>query len=182
MFWAQEKSPVKNDWVLQVKEDLKSLDLDYLTLENIKFLKKESFKELFENKIKQKAMESLNEEKEKRSKIKNLKYDQLNLQEYLNSPDISLRRKKLLFKIRTRMICTAENFGLKIPCKLCGLDSDNQNHLTQCIVLKLRCPELLDLNCNISTIINGQNLKETDIFLKIYEKALRTRNNILDGK
>ena len=69
VFWAQGKSPVKNDWVLQVKDDLKSLDLDYLTWENIKNLKKEDFKEIYENKLKIKALESLNFEKDLRLKI-----------------------------------------------------------------------------------------------------------------
>ena len=106
----------------------------------------------------------------------------MNTQEYLNSQDISIRRKKLLFKLRTRMVNTADNFGLQIPCKLCGLTLENQSHLTQCIVLKLRCPELLELNTDMSTIIFGQDMKQIEQFLIIYEKALRIRNNVLDTK
>ena len=34
-FWAQEQNPAKNDWSLQIREDLKSLDLEYLSLQNI---------------------------------------------------------------------------------------------------------------------------------------------------
>ena len=79
------------------------------------------------------------------------------------------------------MINTAENFGLQIPCKLCGLDFDNQSHVTQCIVLKLKCPELLELRGDLATTINNQNMQEVELFLKIYEKALRIRNNLIDG-
>lgn len=32
VFWAQENNPVKNDWVNHVKEDLKTYELDYLSL------------------------------------------------------------------------------------------------------------------------------------------------------
>ena len=168
--------------MLQVKEDLKLLNLDYLTWENIKKYGKKAFKALIETKIKKKALDDLNLEKEERSKIRNINYDILNLQEYLNSPDINIRRKKLLFKIRTRMINTADNFGLQIPCKLCGLTLENQSHIIECIVLKLRCPELLELSSEMSTIIFGKNMKAIDQFLTIYEKALRIRNNILDEK
>ena len=80
------------------------------------------------------------------------------------------------------MIDTAENFGQQIPCKLCELNLENQSHLTQCIVLKLKCPELLELNSEMTTTIFGQNMKEIDKFLIIYEKALRIRKNILDVK
>ena len=37
---AQEKNPVKNDWCLQVKDDLKLFKLDYLSFNDIKFMKK----------------------------------------------------------------------------------------------------------------------------------------------
>ena len=79
------------------------------------------------------------------------------------------------------MIKISENFGQQIPCKLCGLDFDKQSHLTQCIILKLKCPELLELRTEMSTIISGLNMEETDQFLVVYEKALRMRNDILDG-
>ena len=45
-FWAQEQNPVKNDWSLQIREDLKSLDLNYLSLKNIQLMKKEQFRAL----------------------------------------------------------------------------------------------------------------------------------------
>ena len=80
------------------------------------------------------------------------------------------------------MINTADNFGQQIPCKLCGLDFENQSHLIQCIVLKIRCPELLELNSEMNTIIFGQNMNQINQFLMTYEKVLRIRNNVLDGK
>ena len=36
VFWAQERKPVCNDWVLQIKKDLQSVGLEYLSFENIK--------------------------------------------------------------------------------------------------------------------------------------------------
>ena len=38
------------------------------------------------------------------------------------------------------------NFGQKIPCKICNQGQDDQQHLTKCLFLKMRCPELLANN------------------------------------
>ena len=68
---AQEKNPVKNDWYLQVKENLKLFKLDYLSFNNIKFMKKH-FRPLVKLKCKQVAFEALLSEKE--TKTKNIQY------------------------------------------------------------------------------------------------------------
>ena len=55
VFWAQERNPVRNDWVVQVKDDLKKIGLDYLSFENIKSMKKDQYKGLIKLKCKQLA-------------------------------------------------------------------------------------------------------------------------------
>ena len=64
VFWAQVNSPVKNDWVLQIKEDLKELGLEYLSFTNIKNMKKEQFRSLLKTKAKRASFKYLMEEKE----------------------------------------------------------------------------------------------------------------------
>ena len=128
-FWAQEQNPVKNDWSLQIREDLKSLDLNYLSLKNIQLMKKEQFRALVKVKCKQMAFKALMAEKEQKSKLTNIQYSVLKVQDYFMSSQINLRRKKLLFKIRTRMIATSDNFGQKVPCKSCHLEDDTIGHV-----------------------------------------------------
>ena len=134
---------------------------------------------MIETKLKTVALEELNHEKEKRSKIKNINYAELKTQSYLNNKDISLKRKQLIFKMRTRMIETSENIGKQIPCKLCDIDLDDQTHIIQCIILKLRCPEILSINENMKNIIFGDNFQELNDFSIIYEKALRIRKILM---
>ena len=82
VFWAQEGKPIKNDWVTTVKENLKELGLDYLSLKQIKSMKKSTFRALVKKKCRKMALEYLLKEKESRakSKLKNLQYQSLNLQ------------------------------------------------------------------------------------------------------
>ena len=80
MFFAQLENPVKNDWSEQVKDDLKKTDLDHLTFDDIKTMKRDTFKKLVREKIRSLALKNLLIEKEKLSKIKNLQYTELKLQ------------------------------------------------------------------------------------------------------
>ena len=77
--------------------------------------------------------------------------------------------------MRTRMIETPENIGIQIPCKLCGIEIDEQTHISQCIILKFRCPEILNINKNMKDILFSGNPQELNTFSIIYEKALRIR-------
>ena len=94
--------------------------------------------------------------------------------------EIDIRRKKLIFKLRTRMIDTPENIGKEVLCKFCGIDFDSQTHVIQCIVLKLKCPELLQINQNMNEIIKNGTVKQLNNFSIIYEKALRLRKILLN--
>ena len=53
VFWAQENNPVRNDWSLQVKEDLKETGIE-LTYDEIRALSKEAFKTIVKAKCKKK--------------------------------------------------------------------------------------------------------------------------------
>ena len=141
-------------------------------------MKKEAFKGLIDEKIKKVIMIDLNIEKEKRSKIKNLEYKELKTQEYLLSK-INIRRKKLIFKLRTRMIETPENFGKQVLCKLCGIEWDTQTHVIECIILKLKYPQILEVNDSIDYIIKQGTIIQLDKFSKIYEQSLRLRRSLI---
>ena len=164
--------------MLQVNEDLQLLGVDYMNFDNIKHMKKEAFKSLIDRKIKEVAMKELENEKEKRSKVKNIQYKELKTQEYLTSKIINIRRKKLIFKMRTRMIDTPENIGKNILCKLCGIEFDTQTHITECIILRLKCPELLEINSSMDHIIHRGTIEELESFSRIYEQALRLKKRI----
>ena len=90
---AQIESPTKNDWFSSVQNDLKEIGLNYLSLIDIKSMKKATFKRLLKEKINDTALKYLLEGNEKMSKLNNLKYYQLKLQPYLKSTNITTRHQ-----------------------------------------------------------------------------------------
>ena len=119
-------------------------------------------------------------EKETKSKLNSIQYKNLQIQEYLVSGKFNLRKKKLLFKIRTRMLNTADNFGLKVPCRLCQLDTDSISHVLQCVLVKLQVPQIL-INSDISLDDAFKiNLDRMETLASVFEKAWRKREEMLE--
>ena len=129
VFYAQLESPGKNDWTLQIIEDLKLVGLGHYTMESIKSSSKESFKKLVKEKCAELAFTDLMKEKAEKSKMKNLVYDKLTMQEYLTTDILNSQQKKLIYKIRTRMIETPDCYGRNEICQLCNLARDEMSHV-----------------------------------------------------
>ena len=83
IFYAEHQNPIKGDWANQVAKDLIEMEIK-LSYEEMKELSKESLKKTLKEVTKIKAFEWLMNEKEKLSKVKDIKFDELNLQEYLS--------------------------------------------------------------------------------------------------
>ena len=162
---AQIKFPSKNDFILGVEENLDELEI-YLSLEDIKILSKEVFRNFLKQKIEEKALLFLNEKKLKHSKVLHIKHDKLEMQEYFCPSNVrSLEISRFLFSARTRMLDVGANFSNKysdkVKCKL-GCDAlDTQQHL-------LECSQLTD-NDLIQT---GRSFKYDDLFSSHVEEQL----------
>ena len=132
---AQWEDPVKKDWTELIKTDLADLGIEP-NLEEIEAKSKMSFKKLVKIKIMEFALDNLNMSKFKHSKTDNLLYTELKIQDYLLSEETSVQQKRILFKFRTRMSNFTENFrgpNPPIPCKICNMHVDSQNHAVNCI-------------------------------------------------
>ena len=108
-FNAQLSNPVEGDWTEQVEKDLQDLNMN-LSMNEIKSLSEECFRTKVKNAILKAAFEWLTSEKLKRSKVMNISYEKLQMQEYLLSTEMETREKKLLFQLRTRMVDLKVNF------------------------------------------------------------------------
>ena len=108
---AQIEDPIKGDWILTVKDDLEVFELGFLSVDALKLIKKEKFKEMVKKACKKVAFNYLIKEKNKKSKLSELKYNDLNMQSYFQTHLISKRKQILLFKFRSRMINVGANFG-----------------------------------------------------------------------
>ena len=136
----------------------------------------------------QSAYDFLIKEKTRKSKLDNLSYTDLRTQSYLMSGNISTRKKKLIFKVRTRMVQVGDNFGKKEDlCRICLLELNTQSHLTQCSVLKVKYPEIFKLygylwyhtrqTIWIFLVPHQTNKKMLLIFLKsVFEKGTKQHN------
>ena len=96
-------------------------------------LKKETFSKIGKQKVREKALETLNSCKEKHSKMKHLEYEELKMKKYLKE---NVNKADELFRFRTRMVELRGNFKSKynenILCELCQKYEDYQEHLLEC--------------------------------------------------
>ena len=158
------------------------MGLDKFTIEEIGSLKKNNLKDLVKNACKETAFRYLKSQiKDKdMTKLKYLKYEKLEMQEYLKCQKLSLKKKQILFKTRTRMLNVKSNFGDKSACPLCTLKEDNQSHLLECLVIKLNSPQVIENidNCVYDDIYSTNISKLKNVANIIYE-AVRTREKLL---
>ena len=97
-FKAQFANPVKNDWTIQVQEDLKYLELEYSN-DEINFFKKGIFARKVKKQIRKIALRELtkvipsenNTNKRILSKMAKLKYLQLEIQDYFKSEMVNIK-------------------------------------------------------------------------------------------
>ena len=177
VFSVQKENPIKNDWCSQVMKDLKEFGLDYLDFGDIQKMKKEHFKKLVKEKIKDVTLKYLLEGNHEKIKLKNLKYYQLELQPYLKCQEISTRRKKILFKFRSKMINVGHNFGNRVCCPLCKTEDDTQEHMMKCLVIKLKSQEVFHMTEKFEDVF-GSDFKILIRLSKIFESAHRIREEL----
>ena len=82
VFDVQESDPRKDDWISTVKSDMKKLNLDY-TFNEINNISKITFKNIIRKATENAALKNLT--LQVKSKGKEIKYDKLEMQNYLKS-------------------------------------------------------------------------------------------------
>ena len=78
----------------------------------------------------------------------------------------------LLLKLRLRMIKIDANFGIKAKCRLCNIGKSDQEHLTQCVFLKIKCPEILSMTEKYSDLF-GNDVKKLNNLSVVFQRVLR---------
>ena len=107
----------------------------------LSLISKGSFKEYISNIAKEITFEKLIELKEQHSKMKNLVYSELGIQNYLVDVKLKISQAQYIFKSRVRMTTYWENFkGWKLSksCPICKdkNQTDTQAHSFNCKVIK----------------------------------------------
>ena len=138
-FKTQWDHSASGDWTRQVKVYLTDFGISQ-DLEEIKLKSTYSFKKLVQVKSKEYALYKYLGKKEKHSKLENLFYPELKMQDYLKSQNLSVEQAKTVFLYRSSMAQYSANYpnGSEVsPCPLCHLHIDNQPMgFKNCLVIK----------------------------------------------
>ena len=138
---VQKLAPIKNDWYMQIKDDLESCKIEFSEAE-VSSMKKEKFKNIVKERVRNEAREYLLTLKQNHTKSSQLD-ETFQLQPYLQSDTLSIQEKQLLFKFRTYTYNCKANFKGSYnttQCNFCNSE-DTQEHLFHCQLFK-------DLNLN----------------------------------
>ena len=139
-FIAQWNNPSKGDWTELVKSDLEEFELS-MNFNDITSKTKDAFKKIVKAKAKDIAFRKLLKMKNEHTKMSNLEYEELKIQNYFLREELKIEQKRTLFKYRTRMAEYGENFRAgraQVMCPFCNLHLDSQ-------VLGYKCPVLTTL-------------------------------------
>ena len=123
---------------------------------------KDAFRRLVKTKAKEYALKILLEKKSKHSKMDNINYRDLKIQDYLVDENLTSEEMKTIFKYRTRMEDYGENFRggeTQVMCPLCSLHLDNQELSFQCQVIKNEVKITGDIQNIFKDSINVETVK-----------------------
>ena len=154
---TQKLFPVKKDWILQVQEDMEKCQI-VLTDEEISKLKKEAFKKIVNESIQKLSADYLTKLMDKHTKSENLCQSE-SMQEYLVNLNTTVKEKKLLFLLRSRMFPVKMNFQQQysdLLCSLCSKSEESQQHL-------LVCEEIVKEK-HLKQCLVKENISYSDIF------------------
>ena len=169
-------NPTKNDFGKICKDYLNVLDIK-LSFEEIEKLTEWSFKKLAKEKTEKAALKYLLSEKEKQSKISNIAYEKLKIQEYL-SGGCNVKLAKLIFKARSQTLDIKTHKKWKYAdnlCSGCKVKEETGQEI-------LECKKLND-NCNGSVKYSdfySENISDIIMTGKILQKNLKRRQEILE--
>ena len=102
-------------------------------------MSKFSYKKLIMKKAKEFEFNRLMNIKTSKSKMKNLVYTSLEIQDYLLLKNMNVSQAKAMFKFRLRMAPFGENFrggSIKVLCPFCGNHPDSQEESFTCEKMK----------------------------------------------
>ena len=181
-FQSQLKNKTKKDWVTAVLDDLKYLDLNNLSMENIKNMKKTSFKKLIKQKINQKTFEKLKSLKMSHSKVENAEHSDIIMQKYLQPNNTKMNKEdaQLIFKLRCRMTEAKVNLKGKydnLECGACGIEEENQEHIIKCKELN-KNNDILEFE--YSKLFNGTVLEKLKIS-KMFKENFKVLEKMRKG-
>ena len=168
---------MKGDWVTTVKDDM--ADLGFSDLNEIKLLSKYRIKATVKQRVKELALNHLQEKQLSSSKMKHLRYYQLELQDYFKHHHLSVDDMRGTFRFRVRMHSFGENYrrdNNDTLCPLCFSHIDSQDYLNECTTIKTNFK--VDNSDHIKNIYSQHQSVNS---IKLVLEMLKFRDKLLEG-
>ena len=151
VYEAQLKNPCKGDWSIIVKEDMSKIGITLLD-SDIGKMSKYAFKQLVKKSVKNATFDSLRLKQLEHTKIKNIIYDEFQIQPYLQSSSFSIEEASTLFNMRASTIngfkmCFPSLYRNDKQCRLQCQEEDTIEHTFYCHKIKHH-EELSPVNFN----------------------------------
>ena len=118
VFQATSENPIKNDFVNLCKKYLQTLKIE-LSFTEIEYLSKSKFKKIVKEKVTTAAFDYLMRVKLKQTKICDINYEKLEMEEYLLDGNKNTRTSKFIFKARSKTLDIKMQRGWKYKDKMC---------------------------------------------------------------
>ena len=167
-FRTQMYNPTPGDWMEQAKIDFKDFDIP-CDFEFLRSKSKESFKKIVKTKANEYSLEYLTQKQQKHSKMNNLFYTEMKMQDYFKTPGITTDEVCNLFKWRVRMASLGENFRGNQANVVCPLF---QNHLDN-QPMAFKCGKMKN---EISMNMEIEDIYKKEIPLEIAQELLKIQN------
>ena len=176
-FMTQWYNEIDGDWTKEIKLNLEEFGIP-CDFAYIKSMSKFSFKSLVKRKAKEYALRILQDKQKTHSKMSNLHYSELKIQEYFKTPGIQKREIQNLFKWRVRMAPLGENFRGNqgnIVCPLCHNHLENQSTFLQCEVIKKELEVKIKIEDIYSQDIKLETARKITEVAELREKMLKKK-------
>ena len=187
VFLAQNSNPTQGDFVILVKKDLEMLGVRY-EQSSLKAMSKKELKTIANNV----AFKDLKELLNSHNKVKEIKYDDFELQPYLKTELVTSKEINMLTALRSHCVreirCNFKkmyNNCVQCPlkCDITNLLEDTQEHILECKSLNQNPGNTLsDINLIYGTI-EQQSLidKQFCMLMRKREKLLEEKNKAVSS-
>ena len=174
---VQKEKPSKGDWSSIIKSDMETIGLK-MSENEIAEIGQTKFKTIVKKLVRNAAFKHLQEKKEKHTKIRNIEYKELKLQNYYESRLFTAEEASILFNLRGQCLngvkmCAKNNFQNDLLCKLGCQVEDTLSHVFECPKLKS------DISSQfLSVFLSVDKQKEA---VTAFQQRMATRTSILEA-
>ena len=151
VYLKQKEIACKGDWIHLIRKDFSLIEED-INEDQIVNTPKDVYKKWVKEKVKTAVFkEYLKLKEESKKKLKDLHYEELAIQPYLTSNEISIEQKQLLFSLRSKCFSAKMNFKKmnkgNLGCRFHCDSEETQIHIFEnCRPIKARVSDPVKLN------------------------------------